>query len=417
MPIKVEAGKAVGKSVKGMFNEPKQLYEDFARMGGGDTGLIYPKSHLDRYMDRLPPGLEPEVKEAIMRGAKKKLMLRYGEEAIHPRAIETNTIHMSDATAHIAHKWNEYANPHDSALLTKIIEKRDLTVQEISQILGGKEMGIQDPSLRRLISDSIGEDLRLYDKAKGTYFKVSRDAATEAYRELANELVKNPLFINILKRYDPAYSLKVGGKRLISPSPQESSKPAYIIRDMFDTGNPEELQALKDALPKDVWNGAFANFIEDLMLKSKSYNPENKTFNPWPWQEAWTRVKPTISKVEPEVAKRIDKFTDMTVAIRDQISKEVPTFADSLSKSFATGFTGLGSMLGASFGGNKSALWAIPVMEGFGSFMAWGFLGPSGKGSFGRLVGMGTKAAIGESPMSKSLSNALDEKIKQYSGD
>jgi hypothetical protein len=74
-------------------------------------------------------------------------------------------------------------------------------------------------------------------------------------------------------------------------------------------------------------------------------------------------------------------------------------------------------MLGASFGGNKSALWAIPVVEGFGGLMAWGFLGPSGKGSFGRLAGMGTKAAIGESPMSKSLSNALDEKIKQYSGD
>lgn len=329
-----EIGQKVGKSVVGVFKEPKQLYGDFAKMGG-DVG-------------------------------------------------------MSDATASIAHKWRAYVDPHDQKLLDLIIEKRNLSTQDISNILGGKQLGIKDMGLRNELKEAMGKDLQAWDVANGTYFKITRDAANEAYKELAKEWATNPRALAILREYDPAFKLKIGGETLIRPNQFLSTRPEKVVEKMFNTGNADELAQLKDVMPKEVWDGATASWIEQLFLSSKAYNPETRQFNPWPWSEAWAKRREVMAKVEPELAARIDKFTEMTTKVKEQLTTEVPSLVQQAKKLALPGAMAFGGI------GGQIPLWSIPVMDGFGGLMAWSFLGPSGKGSFAKLVGNTVRMGTGE---------------------
>lgn len=329
-----DIGQDVGKQVVNVFKEPKQLYGDFAKMGG--------------------------------------------------------EIELPGNIKQIAHKWLEFADPHDKALLETIINNKSITTQEISNILGGKQLGVKEPGLRNELKEAFGKHLEEWDKLNGTYFKVARDAANESYKELAQEWATNPRALAILREYDPAFKLKIGGETLIRPNQFLSTRPEKVVEKMFNTGNADELIQLRETMPKEVWDGALASFLEQKFIISKAYNPETRQFNPWPWSEAWTKHREVISKVEPEVAKRIDKFTEMTTKVKEQLMQEVPSFVSQAKQLALPG--------ALAFGGARGILplWTIPVVDGFGGLMAWKFLGPNGKGSFAKLVGKTVQIGTGE---------------------
>lgn len=328
-----EIGRDVGKSVHKIFKEPKQLYDDIARMGGD--------------------------------------------------------FQVSGETKQIAHKWMDHVDAQDQALLIKLTGEK-LTMADVSEMLGGRQVGLKDLGLRKQLKESIMKDLAIWDKETGTKFAMARKAADEAYKEIANEWATNPRALAILHEYDPKFKLKIGGKTVVSPSDRLSTRPEEVVDKMFKTGDATELAQLKDAMPKELWDGALASWFDEMFTKTGAYNSQTRQFNPWPWQEAWLKRRHIIEAVEPEVAKRVDRFTEITVSARDQLVKEVPTLMQQ-AKHLALP----GALV---FGGyqQKIPLWSIPVIDGFAGVMAWRFLGPSGKGSFAKLVGNTVRVGVGE---------------------
>jgi len=149
--------------------------------------------------------------------------------------------------------------------------------------------------------------------------------------------------------------------------------PERIIRTAFTSGDIEGLQAIKAAMPEDVFNMGLARFLENSLVSSM--DKTGKILYPAQWAKQWETLGPKVEAFNPTLHKRMDTWTQMITKGEGMLPTDLPKQ------------TGLGDLVrfGSSVGSAGSvfmgpgATAGFAVYNGFPMLLAYKWLGPEGK--------------------------------------
>jgi len=270
------------------------------------------------------------------------------------------------ATRSLAEQLYETGSPADRQWFDRLKSRGGLSTQEISKMLGGKKAGALSPEVKLAMKDSINSDLVAFDNAQGSALAALRQEADDAYKNVMQNWSSNPLYVKLMRQYDPQMKIPGVGKSMALPAPER------IIRTAFTSGDVEGLQAIKAAMPEDVFNMGLARFLENSL--DSSMDKTGKILYPARWAKQWETLGPKVEAFNPTLHKRMDTWTQMITKGEEYLKPVTPTnsFFGLATKNIVSGGIG-GHFLG------PLAPVGVGLYNGFAFLSAMKWLGPEGK--------------------------------------
>src|SRR5574343_377102 len=220
------------------------------------------------------------------------------------------------ATRSLAEQLYETGSPADKQWFDLLKSRGGLSTQEISKMLGGKKAGALSPELKLAMKDSINSDLLAYDNAQGSALAALRQEADDAYKNVMQNWSSNPLYVKLMRQYDPQMKIPGDEKSMALPAPER------IIRTAFTSGDVEGLQAIKAAMPEDVFNMGLARFLENSL--DSAMDPTGKILFPAKWTKTWETLGPKVEAFNPALHTRMDRWTQMITKGEDMLPTAMP---------------------------------------------------------------------------------------------
>ncbi|ABK19667.1 hypothetical protein [Syntrophobacter fumaroxidans] len=267
----------------------------------------------------------------------------------------------------LAAQLYETGSPADRQWFDVLLNRGSLTTEEISKMLGGKKAGALSPEVKIAMRDSINSDLLAFDNARGSALAALRQEADDAYKNVMQNWSNNPLFVKLMRQYDPQMKIPGVGKSMALPAPER------IIRTAFTSGDIEGLQAIKAAMPEDVFNMGLARFLENSL--DAAMDRTGKILYPAKWAKQWETLGPKIEAFNPGLHKRMGTWTKMITKGEGML----PT-AEAKHGGLIEGARKLGALATpGSFFAGPMAVGGAAVYNGFPMMAAYKWLGPEGK--------------------------------------
>lgn len=143
-----------------------------------------------------------------------------------------------------------------------------------------------------------------------------------------------------------------------------ASDPENAIREMFKTGNLDDINIIKSALDKDTWNMARSRFVENLFDASIELIGTQRAFNPQKFSDLFNKYQRQIRQVMPEKYDDLDKFAKLSKASVADLNRMKMSDTMKTWQTVATGGLGYGAITnplvivpaGLSFGIAKSIM-------------------------------------------------------------
>jgi hypothetical protein len=270
------------------------------------------------------------------------------------------------ASRHVAHQIADAATGNDKAWADALLNRGGLTTEEINKMLGGKATGIS-ASTKEMMRDAVSSDLVAFDNANSTTLAALREAADQSYKDVMQQWANNPLYVRLMKMYDPQMKIPGQSKSMALPAPER------IIRTAFQSGDVEGLKAIQGAMPDDVFNMGLARFLENSL--DSAMDQTGKILYPAKWAKTWETLGPKVEAFNPALHTRMDRWTQMITKGEDMLPTAMPK---------STGIAGTirGLNLPGAVGGmfmSPSIAAGVGVYNGFTMMAAYKWLGPEGK--------------------------------------
>lgn len=320
----------------------------------------------DAFVREISPVLEGNTATGEMWGSELARMAQKPKELYAKFGESTDVVIDMPSARHVAHTIQKEASGNDKVWADKLLQKGGLTTEEVNKMLGGKAYGIS-PNTKKTMSDAVMEDLVAFDNASGTVLATLKQEADEAYKTVMQNWSNNPLYVRLMRQYDPQMKIPGVGKSMALPAPER------IIRTAFTSGDIEGLKAIKAAMPEDVWNMGLARYLENSL--DGAMDPTGKMLYPAKWAKQWETLGPKIEAFNPDLHKRMNSWTQMITRGEEMLPK---------AKTDGMGFKDvlrLGSGAGAvgSVFSGPLAVGGFAAFNGLPMLLAYKWLGPEGK--------------------------------------